>query len=168
MASQRPLYVPEKDNIDTILDTLGIIGLVVLLGYPWLYFNELPEQIPGHFNIRGEVDAWGSKWTIWTLPAIGLVIYIFFGWIKTIPHKYNYPVQITRENAAFQYKNAVRMMRFFQMAITLTLAYIIFITTNTALGQPASLGPYFTPAFLLFFCGGAIYFALQSAQDGKD
>ncbi|MBW3544866.1 MAG: SdpI family protein [Bacteroidetes bacterium] len=40
--------------------TLWIIVLIPLayLGFVW---NELPEQVPLHFNIRGEADGWGSR-----------------------------------------------------------------------------------------------------------
>jgi uncharacterized membrane protein len=34
----------------------------------WLYPG-LPETIPMHWNIRGEVDKWGSRATVWIMPA---------------------------------------------------------------------------------------------------
>lgn len=39
---------------------LWVIILIPLayLGFVW---NELPEQVPLHFNIRGEADGWGSR-----------------------------------------------------------------------------------------------------------
>lgn len=38
----------------------------------------LPDQIPAHYDINGEVDRWGSKWETLILPAISLVVCSFF------------------------------------------------------------------------------------------
>ena len=35
----------------------------------WLY-PSLPEQIPTHWNIRGEIDGYGGKWTLFLFPAM--------------------------------------------------------------------------------------------------
>ena len=48
------------------LPTLGIALLPILyLGSIW---NSLPELVPIHWNLEGEIDNWGSKYTL-----IGLV-----------------------------------------------------------------------------------------------
>jgi uncharacterized membrane protein len=45
----------------------------------WLYAS-LPEQIPTHWNIRGEVDGYGGKWTLFIFPAImvGMLVMFYF------------------------------------------------------------------------------------------
>jgi uncharacterized membrane protein len=45
----------------------------------WLY-TSLPEQIPTHWNIRGEVDGYGGKWTLFIFPAImvGMLVMFYF------------------------------------------------------------------------------------------
>ena len=35
----------------------------------WLYPG-LPDRIPTHWDIRGEVDGYGGKWTLFLMPAI--------------------------------------------------------------------------------------------------
>jgi uncharacterized membrane protein len=35
----------------------------------WLY-PSLPDQIPTHWNFRGEVDGYGGKWTLFLFPMI--------------------------------------------------------------------------------------------------
>ena len=35
----------------------------------WLY-SSLPDQIPTHWNIRGEVDGYGGKWTLFAFPVM--------------------------------------------------------------------------------------------------
>jgi uncharacterized membrane protein len=63
---------------------LTAIGLTVatLAGSALLY-PSLPETIPTHWNIRGEVDGWGSKtWAVWLLPATTA---LFLGFFRLLP-----------------------------------------------------------------------------------
>ena len=55
------------------LVSLGLLatGPVVVQSSYW----RLPERIPCHFNLRGEVDAWSGRATIWLLPVLGFVLY---------------------------------------------------------------------------------------------
>ncbi len=56
---------------ETLKKELPIIGIVLLpfiyLAYIW---NSLPEQVPMHWNLKGEIDNWGSKYSL-----IGLAFY---------------------------------------------------------------------------------------------
>lgn len=51
-----------------------IIALVVL-GFvlTGLFFTAAPEQIPAHYDSRGQVDRWGSKYEYILLPVINLI-----------------------------------------------------------------------------------------------
>jgi len=45
----------------------------------WLY-PSLPEQVPTHWNIRGEVDGYGGKWTLFLFPVMmaGMLVLFYF------------------------------------------------------------------------------------------
>jgi uncharacterized membrane protein len=44
--------------------TIGFALVAIATGATvWLY-GSLPEQIPTHWNIRGEVDGHGGKWSL--------------------------------------------------------------------------------------------------------
>jgi uncharacterized membrane protein len=45
----------------------------------WLY-PSLPDQIPTHWNIRGEVDGYGGKWTLFLFPVMmaGMLVLFYF------------------------------------------------------------------------------------------
>ncbi|MEW5849258.1 MAG: DUF1648 domain-containing protein [Myxococcota bacterium] len=54
-----------------VLDAASVVGLLVcwlgpVLAWPWL-----PERIPVHLTLTGEVDAWGSRAALFLLPALG-------------------------------------------------------------------------------------------------
>lgn len=64
---------------ETLKKELPIIGIVLLpfiyLAYIW---NNLPEQVPMHWNLKGEIDDWGSKYSLigmtFLLPVLTYVL----------------------------------------------------------------------------------------------
>lgn len=69
----------EKSNkLRSLLLVLGLIAIPFFYAY-YLYPN-LPNKIPIHFNIQGEVDRWGSQESIFLMPFVmGLVsLFAFF------------------------------------------------------------------------------------------
>lgn len=59
---------------------LPIIAVVLLpfiyLAYIW---NDLPEEVPLHWNIRGDVDKYGSKFELLLIPILlPLLVYLIF------------------------------------------------------------------------------------------
>lgn len=56
-------------------------------------YSDLPEKIPSHWNIKGEVDAWSSKnFTVLFFPCLILGIFLLMTFIPLIdPLRRNYP-----------------------------------------------------------------------------
>lgn len=68
-----------KKNKGTLILTSVVILLPILIGL--LLWNQLPDQIPTHWDIEGEVDGWSGKaFAVFGLPAILLVLH----WICAI------------------------------------------------------------------------------------
>lgn len=48
----------------------------VLLAAPFvvlmIYWNDLPDRIPMHWNYRGEIDGWAERRGIFLLPSLGV------------------------------------------------------------------------------------------------
>ncbi len=69
----RPKIKIEPEPIDRIVESIGVIGIILLIGLPVFYYSSLPDIIPKHYGLSGEPDGFSGKGIIWTLPAIGLV-----------------------------------------------------------------------------------------------
>jgi uncharacterized membrane protein len=72
--------------------TIIALGLVLLpFAYALYLYPTLPNKIPMHFNINGEVDGWGSKESIYLLPSImgltSIFVYFLMANIKKIDPK---------------------------------------------------------------------------------
>ena len=49
-----------------------ILGMILGL---LLFWSQIPDRIPGHYNSAGEIDRWGDKWELLLLPSCGVFLY---------------------------------------------------------------------------------------------
>lgn len=78
-------------NENTLMRLMWAIALLPAL-ITLFVFNGLPEQIPMHWNIHGEIDAWYPKFPwAFMIPVIGIVITMLVNILPKIdPKKENY------------------------------------------------------------------------------
>ena len=83
-----------KKNWKLLLVTSIVILLPIVAGL--ILWNQLPEQMPTHWNIAGEIDGWSSKvFAVFGLPGLMLV----FQWLCVLgtaadPKKKNHSEKI--------------------------------------------------------------------------
>ena len=67
-----------------------IIAIVIVVlsaaAAAWLS-PTFPEQIPTHWNIRGEVDGFGGKWTLFAIPVMMVGILVLFYFLPALSPK---------------------------------------------------------------------------------
>lgn len=140
---QRPRIVLEQTGFDRALEGLALSGLLVLILLPLVYYGDLPETIPQHFNAKGEADGFGSKTFVWFLPGLGIVLYSMMTLLNRNPHIFNYTVKITPENAEAQYRLATRLIRWLKAFVVLLFVYITWGIISGALTGKTSIGSWF-------------------------
>ena len=158
---ERPKIKIEPEPIDKIIEWLGVLGLLLLIGLPLYYFDQLPETIPRHFGADGKPDAFSGKEIIWTLPVIGFAMYAGLFWLNRYPHIFNYPQKVSQQNARRLYTVGKRMIRTLNTLITGLFAYITYSTIQVALGNQSGLGSWFLPVFLILTLGTTAYFLFR-------
>lgn len=124
---------------------LAIAASFVLVG---INYAQLPDEIPVHFDLSGHPNSWGPKIIIWVLPGIMSATAGFLLWLSTMPHNLNYPVKITPENAAFQYKKTRLVLRWLSFVTAGMTFYLSWKTIQIALGKASQLDPWFLWVFL--------------------
>ena len=83
-----------KKNLRTLIITSIVILLPILAGV--ILWDQLPEQIPIHWNAAGEIDGWSSK----LFAVLGMpLILLAFQWLCVLgtgadPKKGNHPQKI--------------------------------------------------------------------------
>lgn len=136
----RPRLKIEMTRFDWALEAIAFLIWIGSLLFLILNFSNSPEMIPTHFNAAGNVDAVGSKNSIWLLVGIVTSMYILLTIINRYPHLFNYPTEITDKNARQQYTIATRMIRILKIIVIMIFAYI---QLNSIIGT--QLGVWFLP-----------------------
>jgi uncharacterized membrane protein len=87
---------------------LGIAGVLILAAaaYSAVLYPQLPNQIPIHWNARGQIDGWGSKdFGLFLMPGIMaglLIMFVVLPWlspqnfkVESFSGTYNYVALLT-------------------------------------------------------------------------
>ena len=127
MIEPRPKIQLILSPFDKIIEKIGWILLTFLWGFTFYAYFILPEIIPTHFNIKGQVDAVGTKIFIFMFPVLGMVVFFGLTFVNQYPHIFNYPTSITVQNAEQQYRNATRLIRFLKLFIILIFSIITIV-----------------------------------------
>jgi uncharacterized membrane protein len=148
----------KMNKLDLTLEITCGLFIIVTLIFTLANYYALPDILPRHFNISGQPDGYWNKENIWFLPTIILIAYIGLTILGRYPKSFNYPYEITIENADSQYRNSVLMIRTLKTLIVLMFAYMTYATVRIGLGDQAKLGALFTPIALSSILGTIIFF----------
>lgn len=142
---ERPKINLPLTLLDKIIEVTSFVALVAFWLMNIFSFSTLPENIPTHYNGMGEVDSYGPKTTIFLLPVLGTLIFVFLTFMLRKPESFNYTVEITEENALAQYTNSTKLIRFMKLALIILFIVIDYKTIETARGNSDGLGKWFLP-----------------------
>jgi len=166
--TDRPIVRPGMTPLDWILEMLALISLLGFFGFAIYHYPRLPDVIPTHFNAAGVPDGYDSKNTLWSLPAIGLFVYVLLSLVNLIPHKFNYVKKITPQNALRQYTLATRFIRILKIILVILFFFISKGTVDVATGLSGGLGLWFMPVFMSMIFIPLIIFLITSSKRDKD
>ncbi|MEN2984424.1 MAG: SdpI family protein [Dictyoglomaceae bacterium] len=123
-------YTFKKDFIILLLISLMFITGAIL--YPYL-----PEKIPMHWNFKGEIDRYGSKFEgVFAIPLTVLFLYLGLLYLPYIdPKRENYP----------KFERVYQIIKYLFVIVFSIIHYSVIIS---ALGGPRDLIPKITPITL--------------------
>jgi uncharacterized membrane protein len=157
-----------KINLTFFDKTLEVCALLLLIGF-WSYtlfhYTNLPDTIPTHFNGTGEVNGYGNKWTILTLPLMTTLLFMFLTIVVNFPHKFNYPFTLTNENAQKSYTLVTRMMRIMKLIIVIVFFSIEYKTIQIAIGNAEDARKWFLLTIFGLVFGWIFYFLISMSKN---
>jgi len=145
--------------------TLEIIGLLLIIGmiiFVCVRYNQLPEQIPGHYNAKGEINRWGNKSEIFIVPIVSTLLYAFITIITFFPEAWNIPIKITDKNKEAVYCCVRNFIIFTKIEM---LGMFFYITFFMAYSKPIPAS--FTSIILVTLFGTITFFVIRTIQIGK-
>lgn len=153
-----------RSKAEAVLDVISLLVIVSMIAYVAYEWHALPERIPLHFNGKGDIDGWGNKMSLIALPLIGVIVYFGLTLLSKVPHVYNYPSQITTENARGQYQNARLFMNSLKALIVILFGFIEWSVIQSAKKGIADLNVWILGFLLLMLFGTIIFFIVRSIQ----
>ena len=150
----------------------SVLWVLIVLPYVYLaiIWNKLPEQVPTHFNIAGNVDAWSGKATLLFLPgALGVGMYLLMLIIPALDPKKKL------QQMGDKYYTLRFMLTFF---FSLLATYLLYLSNAGNLKNPnlligligalfAMLGNYFQALRPNYFIGIRTPWTLENEQIWK-
>lgn len=143
-----PRVQEDKSSFERTLRIASMVGVVFLFFLVVVYWTQLPDSIPSHYNAAGKPDSWSGKGSLLILPTVGLVIYIGLSILTRFPHLYNFPWKITEENKERQFHLAQMLVLSLKTESIWLFGYIQWRTVQTALGKANGLGASFSSILL--------------------
>lgn len=140
-----------------------LAALILLLGnfaFVFYHLPQLPETIPTHFGANGQIDGWGSKYTILIPAGIQLLVNLLLEFLSRHPEMHNYMTQVTDENREKLYAASSGLLVKMNVAVG-----IIFMTISYSIVKQ-ELPTILIIAELMGLFGLIIGHMIQSGKKG--
>ncbi len=135
---------------------LLFLGMAIFLGLTW---QDIPDQVPGHYNAQGEIDRWTGKGELLITPIVGWLLFIGVTVIELFPKLWNTGVTVTEENWPRVYRVIKNMMGTMKLQLS---SIFVFLTINSALQN--ELPSWFLPVVLIVVFGSLGYSIVRLVQ----
>ena len=158
-----PVLEIPKSLFEKTLDIVTAILYVTGIIYTIFIWNQLPDQVPAHYNGAGEVNRWGSKWELIILPVIAALLAVFMSFLEKHPEWHNY-MKLKENNIEFQYKNSRLMMNVLKNECVLLFTFLTYKTEQIAMGNTDTIGTAVLPISLAVIFGSMAFYIIRSLK----
>ena len=123
----RPKINVEKNFVDVCLEFMGLSVIALLWIIVFIKYDSMPQEIPMHYDIVGNVDRYGSRLDLFWIAGWATFMYVVIWFLAKFPHIFNYPIKITENNAESQYRLSLRLVRFLNLWVALIMFSITLL-----------------------------------------
>ena len=150
-------------NINRLLDIIGSTLLILLIVTTFMYWGKAPDIVPTHFNFKGEIDAYGSKNTLFILLPIVIIAYTGLAVLSKYPQVCNYCIEITPRNKEKQYSMASTFIKIINVEIVAIFFYIQ-VSIAISMNNGKSLSIVALPIVLFILFGSIGFYIYKSVK----
>jgi len=154
----------EKSTMQRLLPILSFLIIVGITIYTAMVWQGLPDQIATHFNVAGEADRYGSKWTLWLLVGLMFLMYALRFINPKMNKLYSYPVKITEDNKGRQFELVSSYMQVVIFESIVLIAFIQWSTINNAIDGLDHLNPIVMIVLVAAMLVSTVIYVTKSIQ----
>ena len=152
----------KNSKIDWLIEAICLLLLGGITLYLILNWSSMPDKIPMHFNIAGEIDRWGRKTEIIFVPVMSWILYGLITLTEQFPKTWITGVQVTEENAPRVYRVLKSMVKTTKLFIVIAFFYI---TVCSVTAQSMSLWASIIELVVIF--GNLIFWMVRLFKVAK-
>ena len=115
-------------------ETVGSLGLSIMVVLVVNACMTLPPRIPIHFDLTGKPNGWGSPHVLLWLPGIAITLWLFLTVIARFPQTFNYPVDVTPELRTRLAPLAADLIGWIKLEVIWTFVLTTWTTVRLARG----------------------------------
>lgn len=138
---------------------MNVIAFVIMAAatvFLLINWGNLPEQIPSHYNFRGEPDDYGGTGSLIFMMVIGWVLLLVMMILGKYPKYWNTGVTRTPANEAVVNRITKDMLDIMEVSIAVLMAYMMVVPV-----RGTGMGIWFMPLFLAVIFGTIIVTAVR-------
>lgn len=119
-----------------VLEILSYVLLLVCFIIAIVGMATLPDEIPTHFTMSGEIDGYGSPGTLLILPIIMLICNGMTSLLMHVmpPTMWNTPSKLKPQNAVRALQDMISMIAWMELEISV---FTLFLTISIYRGKDA-------------------------------
>ena len=144
------------NKFDLIANIASIVILLAATIFVPVNWGNLPEQIPSHYNFKGEPNAYGGKGTLIFMMIVNWLVLLTMIIIGNFPQLWNTGVERTPANEVVINRIVRDMLSVMEISMAMLFGYLLIVP---AVG--ANMGIWFMPLFLTLTFGNLIVMTVR-------
>ena len=133
-------YTYKNSIVEMIVELVILLLVIGTVVFTLLTFLKLPETVPTHIGVKGQVDGFGNKGILLAMPIIGFVFYIGLSILQRFPNIYNFPVEVTENNVEALHLLGVKLVRCTKLFMVLLTSFGTYEFIELAKGRYLKFG----------------------------
>ncbi|WP_274308457.1 DUF1648 domain-containing protein [Solibacillus daqui] len=146
-----------------LFSKITLAVFIITIVFTAIQFPNLPSEVPSHYNIMGEADAWANKWFIFFIPFLGIGLWLLLGQVEKFLEFINMPNDGEPLNAA-QQQNSIFMLHTLRNEVLLFMSLLTLKEVLTSIGYPISLGIWEFVIFIGVLTVTLIWFIVKNQK----
>jgi uncharacterized membrane protein len=138
---------------------IALCALLFTVATAALRYGSLPQRIPTHWGISGAVNGWGDKSSLWSMVAVGCIVYAALSAARFVPER-AISIPVSPEQRAEAIPIALEMIAWMKAELVCLFAFNVQAMISVAEGRATRMFPWALPlSLIVLFATIAFYLA---------
>jgi len=146
---------------DKVVETFSMLLLCAGVLFISLSLPRLPDTIPSHFTMKGDVNGYGSKYILWSGCIIAFVMYVLLFVMERYPRLHK---KYSEKNRQEQYRLTVKLIRYLRLGLMIFFTALIYFMVQSAQLQMIEYSVYLFPLAMLMIYPVMIYYLIKMGR----